>query len=72
MRLDAFKVGELAFTARDIGYGVEEGFHPEAWWTGEIDGWGKFTFATPQGPVYLFEDEFTFTPLSDLWVEVAR
>jgi hypothetical protein len=51
-------VCEIAYQCRNIGYGIEadtiEGF-----WSGELDGWGKYTIRRTDGRpnVYLFADE---------------
>ena len=51
-------VSFITYKCRDIGYGVEEDTI-EAFWTGEIDTWGKLTIRPVDGgsPLYLFPDE---------------
>ena len=48
----------ISYQCRDIGYGIEEGII-DAFWTGEIDTWGKRTIVPINGqrPLYLFMDE---------------
>jgi len=48
----------IDYRCRDLGYGVEGGTI-EAFWTGAIDTWGKFTLRpiTGEAPLYLFRDE---------------
>lgn len=52
------EVIEVQYECRDIGYGVESGII-EAFWTGEIDTWGKLTIRPVDGgaTLYLFPDE---------------
>ena len=58
MDLERNVVSEIAYECRDIGYGVESGVIP-AFWTGEIDTWGKHTIRPIDGSptLYLFRDE---------------
>ncbi len=47
------------YQCRDIGYGVEQGTD-RAFWTGEVDTWGKLTIKVVSGrrrTIYLFPDE---------------
>lgn len=48
----------IRYRCRDIGYGVDRG-RIKGTWTGEIDCWGKYTIARPNGKptLYLFADE---------------
>lgn len=48
----------IDFECRDIGYGVESEACVTGHWTGEVDTWGKRTFAADDGrTLYLFPDE---------------
>jgi hypothetical protein len=51
-------VTDIIYRSRDIGYGVEEG-SIEGFWTGEVDGSGKYTIQDITGgpTLYLFDDE---------------
>ncbi len=56
-RLQKNRVCLLEYRTRDLGYGVEEDV-TEAFWTGEVDTWGKLTIREVNGPTrYLFRDE---------------
>ena len=57
-QLQPHLVCTITYRCRDIGYGVEEGII-EAFWTGEVDCWGKRTIRPVDGgpALYLFEDE---------------
>src|SRR4051794_1523627 len=49
----------VTYRCRDIGYGVERG-SVRAYWTGEVDVWGKLTVRVVSGRrrmLYLFPDE---------------
>jgi len=49
----------VTYRCRDLGYGVERGT-VRAYWTGEVDTWGKHTIKVVGGrrrTVYLFADE---------------
>ncbi len=73
--LQWFRVGELKYEARDIGYGVEED-NLEGFFTGEVDTWGKLTFQPLDNhdtTLYLFSDEvvswvpFTHNGVTEVW-----
>lgn len=51
-------VYELSYSTRDLGYGISEGY-VDAYWTGDIDAWGKLTIQPVNGgpTLYLFPDE---------------
>jgi hypothetical protein len=58
-----YVVAEMGYRCRDIGYGVEYGA-VTGYFTGEVDTWGKMTFALVdpilmgnQAQLYLFGDE---------------
>jgi hypothetical protein len=57
-QIEPRKVYTVSYRCRDIGYGIEDGVI-EAFWTGEIDTWGKRTWRQVNGepPLYLFDDE---------------
>jgi len=57
-----YQVRTISYECRDIGYGVESDII-EAYWTGEIDVWGKYTIKPVDGqaPLYLFADEILYT-----------
>lgn len=56
--LTAKTVYQLSYATRDLGYGTEENTI-DAYWTGEIDTWGKMTIKPVDGSptLYLFPDE---------------
>lgn len=60
MTIEPRRVYEISYACRDIGYGVESGIL-DAFWSGEIDYWGKYTIVPIDGsdPLYLFADEIT-------------
>ena len=52
-------VSIVTFRCRDLGYGAERGT-VRAYWTGEVDTWGKYTIKVLSGrrrTIYLFADE---------------
>lgn len=49
----------MTYRCRDLGYGLESGI-VRAYWTGEVDSWGKHTIKIVGGrrrTIYLFSDE---------------
>jgi hypothetical protein len=58
--LERNRVCDITYACRDIGYGVE-GDTVRAYWTGEVDTWGKYTIVPVEHrdgmPLYLFLDE---------------
>jgi hypothetical protein len=61
--MQAYRIGELHYRARDIGYGVEYGV-AEGYWLPEVDMWGKQSFRLTDpiirdgtSTLYLFPDE---------------
>ena len=52
-------VYNITYECRDIGYGGVESGEIRAYWTGEIDTWGKYTIVPVDGSerLYLFQDE---------------
>lgn len=66
--MEKYKVGELHYACRDIGYGVEEDWIT-GYFTDDVDTLaGKLTFLPidADGPLYLFEDELrNWAPLGE-------